>query len=64
MWDVLATPGGHWRRAGSVGAVIGLDLTDAMARLPQDICPAVARELLISGELGVLAGLSRKDEED
>jgi hypothetical protein len=52
--DVIDRPG-VWKRAGMSGALVGLDLAEAMTSLPEGLDRDRARSLLIAAEPSYLA---------
>jgi len=58
---VLSQPG-VWKRAGLAGGLSGLDVAEAMARLPDGIDRDFARRLLTAAETPWLAAAWEKAE--
>ena len=63
MLAVLARPG-VWRFAAFTGALIGLDLAEAMASLPDSIDRERGRALFVAAETAFVQALHKRKESE
>jgi len=52
---------GVWKRASMGGDIVGLDITESLASLPDRTPRDLAREYLIVGERALLTAIRRSD---
>lgn len=53
---------GVWRRAGMAGAIVGMDIAEAMQAMPQQCDPCFAKRLLVVAESAFCAAVTRAAE--
>lgn len=63
VWDVLRS-GAVFKRAGLAGVVIGIDMAEALTRLPACVDIETAKYLIVRAEVPAVNAVLEKDDTD